>query len=247
MSRLPRSVVTPAQLDELRAEGFLPPEEAAHLVRVLRLATGAPVEVCDGAGRVLAGRLILDGKRARLAVESERLVPKPTPIQLCAAVLKPDRWRTVIEKAVELGVTTISPLITDHSAFHPKSAQRERLGEKWEKWIEEAGKQCLRAHLPVVEPFSTLAEALERAHTPKYFASLAPAQPWGEKPVGGFSLFVGPEGGWSDAEEDLAERHGAIRFSLGGGVLRAETAVIAGLAVLRETLGVVESELQPCH
>ena len=177
-----------------------------------------------------------------LALPYERMDRSPEPainITLACAVLARQRMIFVMQKATELGVMRIVPLLTDHSV-PPQGLEHER-ANAWPGQIIRAAKQCRRGSLPQVLPPTPLDSFLE---SPAFTAADAclflddrsdpPAA--GAAPLRHIVLLVGPEGGFSDAER--AKLAGKARpWVLGGRVLRAETAVIVGLTAVHMTWG----------
>jgi 16S rRNA (uracil1498-N3)-methyltransferase len=160
---------------------------------------------------------------------------------LYLAVIKFPRWEWALEKVTELGVRSIHPLAADHSEVGLVQAASKRLG-RWRKIAEEAAQQSRRLGPPEVGAVITPAEALARpagARLPLDFEAppLREALP---APVAdsasSLALFVGPEGGWSDAERRAWESAGLAAASLGHNVLRAETAAIAAVALIAHLL-----------
>jgi len=185
------------------------------------------------------------------AVVYERMngsTESPARITLLCAVLGRQRMITVVQKATELGVVRVVPVLSEHSV---QQADLEK--EKPWAWAGQAIKacrQCRRASVPEVLRELPLKEALQapywRGATGRF--SMDDRQdrrredPFaGVVSPGDFVLAVGPEGGWSDAERTLLEKVGARPLALGARILRAETAVFAGLAILQHRLGDLRS------
>lgn len=190
--------------------------------------------------------------RASLKPEGEALVyeampaspESPARITLVCAVLSRQRMLVVAQKATELGCVRVVPVLSDHSV--PRAELAKEKPWAWQGQALKASRQCRRATVPRVEEPVRLEEALsapywrgaaarfcldDRAREAPRDAFAAPPAP------GDYVLAVGPEGGWSDAERARLEAAGAVRLALGARVLRAETAVFAGLSVLQHRLG----------
>lgn len=217
-----------------------------RLSRVLRMHRGDPLEaVHPPSGRIYAvsiERLIED--RIEAAIETSRpLAPDPAPcITLCPAVIRAQRFDIVVEKATELGVSTIRPVRATRSLS--QSAGRDRLA-RWRRLVTEAAEQCRRemrpeiaAPVPVEEllvepqPAASLrifASALEQSR--RVAALLADAPPLQD-----VQILVGPEGGFTSEEARLALANGWRPVTLGPRPLRAETASVAALAVVQDAL-----------
>ncbi len=212
----------------------LPDTEARHATRVLRLREGAEIVVVDGAGGWHRVRLVHTeiGRAIGDVVASER-PPPPAPLRLALAVLKSDeRFETAIEKATELGVTDIVPVISSRV----EAGARFR-GERARAVLVAAMKQSLRAHLPHLHAPAPLATVVgPRAVVLHEGAPLADtlarmlAAPVSDD-AAPLTLVVGPEGGFTDAELAAAVAAGASVASLGAARLRAETAAIVAVAL----------------
>jgi 16S rRNA (uracil1498-N3)-methyltransferase len=197
----------------------LSPGDRHHLDRVLRLHTGALISIADGRGRWRLARfgpsLSPDGP-----VETE---PAPRPeLAVAFALVKGDRPEWVVQKLTELGVDRIVPMHTERCVVRWDGARADRHLERLRTVVREAAMQSRRAWLPTVEPVQPFAAVATRPG-----AALARAD--GEPPcLARPLLLVGPEGGWSSAEE--AAVTAAVR--LGDQVLRAETAAVTAGALL---------------
>jgi 16S rRNA (uracil1498-N3)-methyltransferase len=142
-------------------------------------------------------------------------------VWLCAAIIKKDHFEWVVEKATEIGVSHIVPILTD------RTEKKDVAAERLEKIIREASEQSERATLPVLHDVMSLKEALETVPHPHAFHMIG--QNISEKDIKNdepIALFVGPEGGWSPEELHLFETKSVPVHSVGIPVLRAETAAI---------------------
>jgi 16S rRNA (uracil1498-N3)-methyltransferase len=217
-------------------------EAAHHLGRVLRGQPGQVYELSDGTA-VWLGQIETVG-RDRVAFQLTEPVPAYIPqfkTTLLLSVVKFDAFEWALEKATELGVARIVPLEAARSeksllAAAPKRAQR------WTKILLESSQQCRRVCLPVLNPL-TKPELAFAGHPEgvRILLSEAPdAKPLRNVLAGVQSdtavLAIGPEGGWTEQEFDSARSAGFQEASLGGLILRAETAVIASLAALNFAL-----------
>ena len=227
--------------------------ELAHQLRhVFRLRTGDAVILFDGSGSdfecVITENAHPDKESISFnvtATEKSHFTPERT-VCLCAAIVKKDTFEWIAEKATELGVTHIIPIVAERS--EKKSLNMERLN----KIVTEASEQSGRGSVPFIAPIMTLKESiatLKNADTEgsiiktstggnKSFEFLSfhtDATPFEKSDVKGESslaIFIGPEGGWSLNEVDVFNKESIPVKSLGDQVLRAETAVVAGLAVV---------------
>jgi 16S rRNA (uracil1498-N3)-methyltransferase len=158
-------------------------------------------------------------------------------VTLVAALFKFDRFEWMVEKATELGVERIRPVEAARSDKGLFEASAKR-AERWRRIAREASQQSRRLRLPEIAEALPLAQAFETAPGARYFLDEAGApallsvldrsQPALER----VSLAVGPEGGWTDAERQLARQSGWLPAGLGAAILRAETAAVAALAVV---------------
>jgi 16S rRNA (uracil1498-N3)-methyltransferase len=239
---------------ELSAGGEfnLPPAEARHAAQVLRLRADEVVVVLDGAGGEMRCAVTEAGrKQVRLRVLERRSVPRlPWRLTLVQAVLKGKAMDLIIQKAVELGVSEIVPVLTERSVPHLDDARADARQEKWQAIAVEAIKQCGSAWLPKVGAPHSLADLLAAGKVTKValLCSLAPGarqpravfadfrQRHGHNPANA-SLWVGPEGDFTPGELAAIQTAGAIPITLGPLTLRAETAAIAGLAIIANELG----------
>ncbi|MGA8026563.1 MAG: RsmE family RNA methyltransferase [Bryobacteraceae bacterium] len=214
--------------------------DAEHLVRVLRVQPGQLFEISDNRDLYLA-----EIDLARKSLVSFRILEKldlPSPalnLTLATALFKFDRFEWLIEKATELGVSTIQPFEaarTDPGLAH---ASAKRLA-RWEKVALAASQQSRRARLPSIQPTVRLAKALqlnanvrlqldENPDVPPILQHL----PQNRTAADHVALLLGPEGGWTEDERQQARAAGWIPGSFGKTILRAETAAIAGLAIIQ--------------
>lgn len=215
-------------------------DEAHHARRVLRLDVGAEIVCFDGAGRVWRGRIAAYARdTAVVETTSKDVVTPPTGprLTLAAGLVKGDRMDAIVQKATELGAVRIVPLATDRSDVRLDERRSAARLDRWRRIVVEASKQCERAWLPEVATPATLDTALEAADGDAIaFVERvgAPARPYLETMRGALAvtIFVGPEGGWSERERALLADRGVAGLTLGPLVLRADTAAIAALAVV---------------
>jgi len=217
-------------------------EAAHHLGRVLRAQIGQLYELSDGE-RVWLGRIESVGRdRLQFALVEELPAIHPgVDLTLLLAVVKFDAFEWAIEKATELGVSTIVPLAAERSEKALLSAAAKR-AERWKKILLEASQQSRRVRVPVlgelVKPESAFASRRDGLRV--MLSERADASPLrkvlqGQRATKA-TLAIGPEGGWTDAEFAAAQSGGFLEASLGRLILRTETAVIAALASLNYAL-----------
>lgn len=220
-------------------------ERLRHVRTVLRLRAGDELEVTDGAGAEYRVRLErLDRERASAAVLARAQPARESPLRtvLAQAVPKGDKFSLVLEKAVELGVSAVVPVVSDRTvrAGGGKAAALAR----WRRVIEAATAQSGRVRLPELHAPRTFGELLEDGSLPGLRLLL-----W-EEAVRGMRetlqglasprevlLAVGPEGGFSGAEAGRAQLAGFLAVRMGPRILRAETAGLAALAALQHRWG----------
>ena len=221
------------------AEVVLDAEESHHLLAVMRRRTDEPVHLLDGRGHRLTGRLAGgDARGARVEItdvvrdETEVVPPR---LRLVCGVVKGRRWEWALEKAVELGVHEVIPLLAEHGVVDPGRGRRER----WLGVLRSALKQSGRAWLPGLgEPVGLDAALAVTADGPRFFGAVpgeTDAVPVTGSPatVAWWTVFIGPEGGWTAAERAALVAAGARPLTLGPHVLRTETAAAAALALLQ--------------
>jgi len=224
-------------------------DETRHLRDALRLRAGEEAHVFDGAGREFACVVAEAGGRGAAAVlEVRGAVGPPSPesplrLTLALALLKFEKFDLVVQKAVELGVVAIEPLLTRRSDVRLRDARdaEARVG-RWRRLALEAAKQSGRALVPEVKAPRAF-EPFVAAEAPQDFLRIVFAERGGgglDAPAprgGGATALVGPEGGWDEEELETAREHGWRLVTLGGRVLRAETAAITACALLQHRYG----------
>ncbi|GBD12332.1 Ribosomal RNA small subunit methyltransferase E [bacterium HR24] len=223
----------------------LGPEAAHRLARVLRLRPGEHVVLFDGSGQEWEVELKSIGPRGVAATVVQDLPSPPEPrvrLSLLACLLKEPRFELVLEKAAELGVAEVVPVVGRRSVVRPwkEGAKQER----WRRIVIEAAEQCGRARPPELHTPLPMAQALRRAQGLRIV-------PWEEErsqgmrqllrslaaPPDQVSLLVGPEGGLDPQEVEAAREAGFQVVSLGERILRAETAALVACALVMYELG----------
>lgn len=214
--------------------------QAHYLARVMRLSPNDAVILCDDASGEWAARVVEAGKREVTLEVVRQLRPREAvpAFTLCAALLKKPRFDLVLEKATELGVAAIRPVVTRRCVADALNIDRARTV------IAEAAEQCARTALPVLhEPVALSAMLRDWPDgTTLFFADeqgdAAPAAAAFAAASSPAALLIGPEGGFDDAERGAVRAHGAARpVVLGPRILRAETAAIAATALWMGTVG----------
>jgi 16S rRNA (uracil1498-N3)-methyltransferase len=236
--RLPRFFAPDAR--DVGTSVPLPEDEAGHLARVMRLKAGDEIGVFDGQG----GEWLASVERVSKAHVTVRLLARVTPaaesrvaITLAMAVLKGEKMDAVVRDAVMLGVRAIQPLISTRTELSRADVERSGRVDRWQRIAVASAKQCGRAVVPAVRavrPFAELIPTQELALMLVEPRSDVSAMPLQEVPSAGLAtVFVGPEGGWSDEEVRQAQAGGGILLTLGTQTLRADAAPLVALTALR--------------
>ena len=225
------------------------PEAAARHVQVLRLQPGEALRLFNGLGGEWTARIEHMGRRdVQVRVLSATDVDRELPLPVTLAVGMPanERFEWLIEKATELGVAAIEPLVCERSVVRSAAERAQRKLEHWRGVAIAAAEQCGRTRVPRIEPVQSFAQWLKarQAHAdlPLLLLAFGDARPLGALPASawrqgpGLRVLSGPEGGLSPGEEQGARALGATAARLGPRVLRAETAPLAVLATLASML-----------
>ncbi len=230
-------------------------EQAHQVRRVLRLRLGDRVTLLDGQGWACEAMLVALGEadaKFQIVRRWEAEGEPATHITLYQAVLKGDRFGWALQKGTEVGISAFVPIVCERNVVDDLDAVEDKR-ERWERIIQEAAEQSGRARLPRLLPAQLLTQAI---HSSAKAAAAEPTClriiPWeGEQSrrlrdaLAGcnlgkgtrIELFVGPEGGFTDQEIDLARRYGIQPVTLGPRILRAETAGMVAAALILYELG----------
>ncbi len=228
--------------DQLLLQG----EEAHHLLHVLRVQPGAEVGAFDGAGHTRLYHVIERGETFLKLEAKQPLFSSDSPAVrtvLFACIPKGDRMDWLLEKATELGVSTIVPVMSARTVVRLDGKQAQAKQARWQRIVEAAARQCGAVHLPEVAlpiPFEQTLPLMAQCTTLIVAALIPSAQPL--KPVLDtldptvreqvWGWWCGPEGDFTASEMQTILAAGAIPVTLGPLILRAETAAIYGLANL---------------
>jgi 16S rRNA (uracil1498-N3)-methyltransferase len=245
-------------------------DEARHCAQVLRHQVGDEILVFNGAGDEADCR-IAEVKKGEIKLECLSLRHLPAPpfrIILAAALIKNEAWEWLVEKATELGVSDIRPMIVEHCVVRLAPEDVHKKHEKWRRILLETCKQCQRAWMPRLHDPKPMREVLksgagfpactESGDDAKKSKGLTLIAALTEKTTtireairqhreqtGSIPrstlILIGPEGDFTRAELQSALDHGAIPVTLGANVLRAETAATAAVAVLSEELRALQT------
>jgi 16S rRNA (uracil1498-N3)-methyltransferase len=230
------SLVSP---DALRADPVaLSAEESHHLARVLRVEVGQELTLFDGQGtRAEAEVTRVDKKRVEATVTARETLPPPTVhITLIQAMCKPDRFDLILQKATELGVSAIQPVITQNCSL--PTGKMQKMAERGDAILRNAAQQCGTAWMPALLPLQKMASTSLESYDAIFVGSLhANSKPFKESlremgPLQRVALLIGPEGDLTEDEVNDAVKAGATPVTFGTQILRTETAAIFGLSVL---------------
>ena len=218
-------------------------DEGRHAVTVRRMAEGEVIDIVDGAGRRVTGRVAAIVGKHTLAVEAVEIVDQPVPalrVTVIQALAKGDRGELAVGQLTEIGVDEIVPWSAEHSVVHWRGDRADKSAKRWTDAITAAAKQSRRARFPVLAPIASTAQVSDRIASAAVAVVLheAATEPISAitVPAGGELLVVvGPEGGISPRELTDFTAHGARVARLGPTVLRTSSAGLAAVAVLLST------------
>jgi 16S rRNA (uracil1498-N3)-methyltransferase len=215
-------------------------EETRHLRDVLRLRAGENVQVFDGQGREFSCQIGKIGKRETV-LKIIKEIPPPAPasnldLTLAVALLKGEKFDLVVQKAVELGVTKLIPVQTKRADVKLKDGEKKM--ERWRKISLEAAKQSGRARLMQIETLLNFEEFIGTSEETKIlFAERGGTDFSKIKETKKITAAIGSEGGWEDSEIEAARKNDFQIITLGGRILRAETAAISIASILQHRFG----------
>lgn len=201
-----------------------------HHAHVVRVRDGEQVEVFNGRGASFVAKYSAEGL---LLAEPAPDREARTALHLAMAIINLDKFDIVLQKATELGIRSIIPLVTDRVEIR---AERYRgKAERWRKIVFEAVKQSGRSVIPIIEEPAKFEDVVKREGAKIFFD--ADTDPATEQPSNAATLFIGPEGGWSENELRMARENGCVFALLGVRRLRAETAAIVATALVAARCG----------
>ena len=239
-------IFVPGHLDA-SGKCVLPPAQARHMARVLRLRPGDAVTLFNGDGNEYSAEIERVGKdTATLNVTGRRAVDREAPfaVMLAQAVSGGERMDYTVQKAVELGVAGIQPIASARSIVRLDEERAAKRIVHWQAVVVAACEQCGRNRVPQISPLLEFDEWLAlvaKAHDDSTKLLLSPhahdSLREHEHPARGVVLLSGPEGGFEPEEDRAAQRAGFHPVRLGSRVLRTETAAVAALAALQALWG----------
>jgi 16S rRNA (uracil1498-N3)-methyltransferase len=218
-------------------------DDAAHYVRsVLRLKQDQNIVLFNGQGGEYVGRFSeVSRKHVRVEIEtySQRDVESPLQVNLGMGISRGDRMDWAVQKAVELGVAKLTPLLTERCVTKLTDDKKQQRLQHWQHIVQHAAEQSGRTRLPEMSDIIDISEWLSQQQGLRIFLdpyaehSLADLQPENQR----VTLLSGPEGGFSESERQLAKAVGFIPVRMGARILRTETAVLSALTAVQTLWG----------
>ncbi|MGZ4959014.1 MAG: 16S rRNA (uracil(1498)-N(3))-methyltransferase [Methylomonas sp.] len=218
-------------------------DDAAHYVRsVLRLKQDQTILLFNGQGGEYLGRFSeVSRKTVRVEIEEfiARDVESPLAVALGLGISRGDRMDWAVQKAVELGVTQITPLVTERCVIKFNDDKKQQRLQHWRGIIQHAAEQSGRARMPALGEIADLPDWVSQPQGLRVFLdpyaeqSLSDLQPENNR----ITLLSGPEGGFSDQERQIARAAGFIPVRMGARILRTETAVLSALSAVQTLWG----------
>ncbi len=212
-------------------------DEFHHSVRVVRIRQGEEVEVFDRDGNAAQG-IVMALDKDRAVITTGELLPSresPLEVRLAMSIIQLEKFELVLQKATELGVRSIVPLVTDRIELRAERYSGKL--ERWNKIVFEAVKQSGRTRVPELAEPTKFADAVAQPGVKILFDADAEPTTIDRDRLDDVTLLIGPEGGWSDAELRLARERECFFQRLGPRRLRAETAGIVALSVISFRFG----------
>ncbi len=232
--------VTPGTLNADQVS--LSPSESHHLTRVLRVERGQELTLFDGEG-IRAKAIVIAVSKKALSVKiikRDTVSESGIQITLIQALPKPERFEWILQKATELGIRRIQPILSTHTIHRSKNSEKQTA--RWQSILRNAAQQCGVARLPQIQPIkkiSSIIPTLEKMDIIFIGSLRRNVQPFREafqkidkSKINTAALLIGPEGDFTREEIDAVETSGAIPVTFCQQILRTETAAIFGLSVL---------------
>lgn len=222
---------------------FSLPDTTTRHVQVLRCQPSEVIELFDGSGKIYSAKITVMGKKnVDVEIYGDEVVSLEShlPITLIQSISSNERMDLTIQKSVELGVNVIQPVMTERSSQRLNNERALKKLERWQDIAIGACEQCGRTIIPEIRPVVKLAEGLTKTSVIdlKLLMSLHQTQALNQfmQPQA-VTLLIGPEGGLTIKEEQLAIKHGFKPISLGPRILRTETASLAAISAIQMIWG----------
>lgn len=224
------------------ADFELPDSVFRHAVQVLRLKTGAHLQLFDGEGQAYLAELTEVGRRVarvKLLQTLSSQVESPLTLTLMQGISRGERMDFAIQKAVELGVNHIIPVLTERCNVNLKQERAEKRLVHWQGVVISACEQSGRNTLPILHDIVSLEAAITACQDPcKLVLAPEATQRFTELPAQQqATLLIGPEGGLTETELEFAMQQGFTSLRFGPRILRTETASVAALAIVQANWG----------
>lgn len=220
------------------------PDNIVRHLNVLRVRPNENITLFDGKGKAHAARLtVLEKRRAEAEILREETADTESPlnITLIQSISSGERMDFTLQKSVELGVTAIQPVISERCIVRLDGERAAKRLARWQEIVISACEQSGRNTVPPVLPIIGYREALDKmpSESTKLIMSINRARKLGDihHPSGAIVFMVGPEGGWTEQEEQQAFDAGFQAVTLGKRILRTETAALAALAAMQTLWG----------
>lgn len=245
-----RFFVEPSDVNEERQQIIIKGEDVRHITKVLRLRTGDSLELCDGEKWEYIGKIQEVHKDQVLVSYQERIQSRreaPVKVSLYQGIPKAAKMELIIQKTTEMGIVEIIPVVTKRTVVQLNEKDQAKKIDRWQKIATEAAKQSKRGKIPLIQQPLSFQEALshglgnqlnivayegERERGLKAILQSAKADK-----VQSLGIWVGPEGGFEEAEINSAEKISCHSVTLGPRILRTETAGLALLSMILYELG----------
>ncbi len=217
-------------------------DEGYHLIRILRAAPGMQIKVFTEKETEFLCEVVNVKKTeatAKILEKMENRVDPEVRVTVAQALVKPAKFDFIIQKCTELGVSAFQPVVTKHSISLPKQAEKQL--KRWDRIALEALKQCEGRRIPAVYEIKKFEKFIsEDTEGLKFYLDARDGEPANTAlrraaesgSISSVTVFIGPEGGFSDDEKTLLREKGFIPIYLGPRVLRAETAAVAITSIL---------------
>lgn len=220
------------------------PDNIVRHLNVLRVRPNENITLFDGKGKAHAARLtVLEKRRAEAEILHEDTTDNESPlnITLIQSISSGERMDFTLQKSVELGITAIQPVISERCIVRLDGERAAKRLARWQEIVISACEQSGRNTVPPVLPIIGYREALDKmpSESTKLIMSINRARKLGDirQPSGAIVFMVGPEGGWTEQEEQQAFEAGFQAVTLGKRILRTETAPLAALAAMQTLWG----------